>query len=225
MNHNNKYDYSLVSFNSSRDKIHVICPLHGTFNQRVSHHKSGHGCPTCKKRTTLEKFIALASEKHNNYYDYSFTIYTTNRIPVNIVCPVHGKFNQTPSNHLKGHGCHSCNAIGRYSDETFRTKPHLKTTSGVLYVIQLYNANELFYKIGITKNSITTRFEKLKTYDIKKIHSIKGKLYDLFTIEQRILKSIVYRNRYTPKIKFGGDRECFSENQLSSVLSSISEIP
>lgn len=223
--HNGKYDYSLVSFNSSRDKIDILCPLHGIFNQRVSHHKSGQGCPTCKKRNTLNNFIVSATKKHNNLYDYSKSTYNTNRTPIEIICSIHGTFKQTPSNHLKGHGCKSCNYIGRYSKTNFSLRTDLQKVNGTLYVVKLFNADEIFYKIGITKNSIFSRFDKIKMYDVEKIHTIKGNLYELFKLEQHVLKQIVYKNRYTPKIRFGGDCECFDFNQLSSVLSSISEIP
>lgn len=45
--HNNKYDYSLVSYIDCRFNIDIICPTHGLFKQRASGHLSGHGCKKC----------------------------------------------------------------------------------------------------------------------------------------------------------------------------------
>lgn len=224
--HSFKYDYSLVNFTSSRDKIEIICPMHGSFEQRVSHHKSGRGCPTCSNRNTKTEFICRALAVHHGKYSYRKSNYITNRIAVEIVCRVHGSFFQVPINHLKGHGCIHCNNIGRYSELNFNNKPHLKSLPAVLYVVKFENDNETFYKIGVSKHTMIKRFEKIKLYNVTIIHQSFGTLYDLFKIEQNILKSIVYKKRYTPKIKIGGDKECFNESQLSSVISAISsEIP
>lgn len=36
--HNNKFDYSKVSFKNTHSKIKIICPTHGEFEQKVSSH-------------------------------------------------------------------------------------------------------------------------------------------------------------------------------------------
>lgn len=60
-----------------------------------------------KKRTTNE-FIEEARVKHGDKYDYSKSVYTMARNNVIIICPSHGEFNQTPTNHLIGYGCRQC---------------------------------------------------------------------------------------------------------------------
>jgi len=45
--HGNKYEYSKVTYKSSREKVTIICPEHGNFQQSPSHHNSGSGCPRC----------------------------------------------------------------------------------------------------------------------------------------------------------------------------------
>lgn len=45
--HNNKYDYSLINYSSLHDKIKIICPSHGIFEQNAYDHLSGHGCNKC----------------------------------------------------------------------------------------------------------------------------------------------------------------------------------
>jgi Zn finger protein HypA/HybF involved in hydrogenase expression len=53
-----------------------------------------------------ENFIEKAKAVHGDRYDYS----KTSAIPtkVEIVCPKHGSFIQSPDNHLKGSGCPKC---------------------------------------------------------------------------------------------------------------------
>ena len=45
--HGDRYDYSLVDYIRSRDKINIICKEHGTFNQTGESHLRGYGCPSC----------------------------------------------------------------------------------------------------------------------------------------------------------------------------------
>lgn len=61
-----------------------------------------------KKVLTTADFIIKASKIHINKYDYSESIYTETHKKVNIICPLHGIFNQTPHHHLQGEGCPKC---------------------------------------------------------------------------------------------------------------------
>lgn len=60
-----------------------------------------------RKLTTFE-FIDRAKAIHGDRYDYSKVEYKSMHEYVEIVCSIHGSFFQTPSNHLKGHGCALC---------------------------------------------------------------------------------------------------------------------
>ncbi len=114
--HNHKYDYSLVKdFKNSQTKIDIICKIHGIFQQTPKDHSSGQGCRLCginkntlNKTKSHEKFIEEAINIHNNKYEYSLVEYINSRSKVNIVCKLHGVFQQSPSSHLKGHGCRQC---------------------------------------------------------------------------------------------------------------------
>ena len=109
-NHTIEYDYSKVSFNSSSDKICIICPIHGEFWQTAHYHVHGGNCPKCVGgiKLSTEDFIAKAKEIHGNKYDYSKVHYKNYSTKVCIVCPKHGDFWQTPNNHLFGTGCPYC---------------------------------------------------------------------------------------------------------------------
>ena len=115
--HGNKYDYSLVNYKDTRTKVEIICKEHGSFFQSPNKHMQGNGCPACgRERTTehnfltLDDFIRKAKNVHGDKYDYSKSLYTSADNKLEIICEKHGKFEQTPHNHLKGTNCPSCGA-------------------------------------------------------------------------------------------------------------------
>ena len=55
-----------------------------------------------------EEFINQSKLVHGNKYDYSLVDYDGARKKVTLVCPIHGPFDQEPSNHLNGAGCPIC---------------------------------------------------------------------------------------------------------------------
>ncbi len=108
--HNNKYDYSLVEYIASKCKVKIVCQEHGTFEQLPNGHLRGQGCPVCAGTIKLstDQFISKANHIHNNKYDYSLVEYINNCTKVQIICPVHGIFDQVPNGHLCGQGCPRC---------------------------------------------------------------------------------------------------------------------
>lgn len=109
--HQDKYDYSSVHYKSSQEKVKIICKVHGLFEQTPSNHLSGQGCPKChldSRRLSLEEFVQRAEEIHDNKYDYSSVNYKNSSEKVEIICPIHGIFHQTPDSHLRGGGCVQC---------------------------------------------------------------------------------------------------------------------
>lgn len=60
-------------------------------------------------KITFETFKKLASEIHNNKYQYIEYNGMLKKCP--IICPIHGIFNQLPSHHIhRKHGCSKCKA-------------------------------------------------------------------------------------------------------------------
>jgi len=102
--HGNKYDYSLMDYNGTKNKIKIICPYHGVFEQKVSNHLSGFGCWKCSKTLTVKEFIDRAIKTHGDKYDYSKIKYIDSRSKVIIVCKKHGEFEQVANSHLLGNG-------------------------------------------------------------------------------------------------------------------------
>ena len=110
--HGNKYDYSKVEFNTTNDKVCIICPEHGEFWQRATNHiNKNNGCPKCHPnyKKSNKEFIEKAKEIHGDKYDYSKVEYVNNLTLVRIICPKHGEFWQRPNSHLsRKQGCPRC---------------------------------------------------------------------------------------------------------------------
>jgi len=114
--HKRKYDYSKVYYKSTPEKVQIICPKHGDFWQRAGDHLKGANCPTCGHMATAkgltltqEEFIDKARNIHRDKYDYSLVKYKKSKVKVCIICSTHGKFFQSPGDHLQGKGCIKCN--------------------------------------------------------------------------------------------------------------------
>jgi hypothetical protein len=114
--HNNYYSYEKFIYKNSKIKGIITCPIHGDFKQLIGNHLRGVGCSPCavKARSEAAKdinrqlFEERANKVHNKFYDYSQTIYKSSDSKVNITCPVHGEFFQSPHSHLQGIGCSKC---------------------------------------------------------------------------------------------------------------------
>ena len=107
--HGDKYDYSLVNYINNKTKVKIICPIHGIFTQIPNSHLLGIECNSCIRNIlTTEQFIEKVKNIHNNKYDYSSVYYKNTRSKIDIICSVHGVFNQKAADHLLGCGCPSC---------------------------------------------------------------------------------------------------------------------
>lgn len=136
--HSDKYDYSLVKYINSNTNVEIICPLHGSFNQKPHNHVGQkQGCPKCGiLRTgvllakTTEQFIKEANIVHNSFYDYSKSVYDNSKKKLEIICPTHGSFYQIPNSHLNGQGCLKCNNKG-YSKKSIQYLEYISNLENV----------------------------------------------------------------------------------------------
>ena len=208
--HNNKYDYSLVEYINSNTKVKIICHEHGVFEQEPHPHVLGQGCMKCyhsKRTLSQSEFIERCSKIHDNYYDYSSTIYTKGIEKVKIICPEHGVFQQKASSHLQGSGCTSCTRVNTFLpiDENYKLKTYF-------YIIRVFDDNEEFIKIGFTRTSIKNRFKKGKIpYKYEILHEESGQFKDIFNKEQMLLQHLK-PFKYRPLKKFNGYTECLNHN-------------
>jgi hypothetical protein len=122
------FDYSEVVYVKAKVKVKLRCKKHDIWFETTpdSHNRPPKneergvcfgGCPECRRevlgqyhRMSVEDFIIRSSEKHDNFYDYSkLTLPKNMHEKVEITCPLHGSFHQTPTNHLhNGFGCPQC---------------------------------------------------------------------------------------------------------------------
>lgn len=133
---NNLYVYDDLEWPinaNNKTILKITCKLHGPFEQRMSSHMHGvNGCIDCKNinisnamRYDITKFTEIANMRHDNYYDYSKSLYIDSYTPIRITCPKHGEFLQTPKDHLRTRaaGCPSCSR--KISDEELELSDYI----------------------------------------------------------------------------------------------------
>ena len=156
--HNNFYDYSLSEYLSAKDKVKIICPVHGLFEQPAFGHSSGQGCQKCyderRSKAQLKDtawFVSEALEVHtNDEYDYSLVDYKGYHSKVDIVCKKHGNtFSMKPAKHLEGQGCPIC----RYEKTASKTAMTLEEFIRRASTIHggFYDYSKVVYKNTLTK--------------------------------------------------------------------------
>lgn len=157
--HGDKFDYSLTEYVNCRTKVTIKCLKHGEFTQLPTNHWQGSGCPKCKAeitsnvcKYTTDKFIDLANIIHKNLYDYSDFEYINSQTKGIIKCFKHGKFKQTPANHLQGQRCPKCALDDKIKKQTI-THCVFKERSKIIHNNK-YDYSETNYIHGKIKSKI-----------------------------------------------------------------------
>lgn len=227
LKHNNFYNYSNTTYTGINNKINILCPVHGQFEQKAKTHKEGSGCPKCMAdsyKLTQDQFIEKANNRHNNYFNYDKTIYTKGDDKITITCPIHGDFSQLARKHLEGRGCVKCSRTKVSLDlsknnNTFIKQGFInkaKDNLATFYILKCFNENEEFYKIGITTKNIKQRYKSKASmpYNYKVIEEIHGDAEYIFNLEIK-LKNELAPYHIIPTITFNGSKtECFSKEAL-----------
>lgn len=138
--HGDKYDYSLVKYIKSNQKVKIICKIHNVFEQIANNHLKGQGCLKCqylnnsiKNTSNSNSFIRKAISVHKNIYNYDLVEYKNSK--TKIICNKHGIFKQRPNDHLAGKGCPKC-----------------KLSKGEIKIEQYLNENNIQYETQKTFN-------------------------------------------------------------------------
>ena len=172
-------------------------------------------------------YIKKAQKIHNYRYVYTFIKYINSFQKISILCNEHGIFKQTPSEHLNGAGCPKCgilkrsaqykeNPVGWNKTNWKRCEKSRFFDNYKVYIIECWNDDEKFYKIGRTCRTLKKRFESGFPYEYKCIYSITGNSVEIFNLESK-LKRLNRDFKYIPKQNFGGKYECFSQVTLESI--------
>ena len=84
----------------------------------------GKGCAYCSSIGGITKEILLERIKkvHDDKYEYILDGKITNTTKIKIKCKIHGIFEQTPKNHLKGQICPKCYKGYKYGQDDFIKK-------------------------------------------------------------------------------------------------------
>ena len=90
--HNNKYDYSKVSYVNMRTKVIIKCPKHGIFEQLPSNHLTGSGCSKCKRSKGEELIADYLQSNHIGYQEQYVIPYESNKIFVDFYLPEYNTF-------------------------------------------------------------------------------------------------------------------------------------
>jgi hypothetical protein len=115
--HGGVYSYKMVhEFQSTREKVIIICPEHGEFKQTVSSHLQGRGCVKCSaKQRGVEKikkvgetYFSNMRELHQNKYEYPEQEYFGSMSEISFICSKHGLRKQKAMYHAQGGGCQIC---------------------------------------------------------------------------------------------------------------------
>ena len=79
--HGNKYDYSKVKFTRNRDKVEIICPIHGAFWREANSHLQGHGCPKCKADLLSKQYPEMREAKIKKAIKDKYGVKSTMQLP------------------------------------------------------------------------------------------------------------------------------------------------
>lgn len=219
-------DFSNSVFIGMREHVTVGCKEHGLFAttpELLVNRNSG--CVKCYnkyhkhlvKNKGKEKFVEEASNRFDNKFDYTDTMYINTMTKVKIRCPAHGLFEQTPNEHLQStYGCQSCYSI--YNSFKVEDYDKICPDGSNLYIVNLFNDEDRFYKVGISKN-IERRFKQYTKdgYSIgENIIFFNNDAGLISSLEDDILRNNGI-NKYTPKKKFKGWTECFSYIDIDDI--------
>jgi very-short-patch-repair endonuclease len=152
--HNDKYDYSLVEYKNNITKVIIVCKEHGEFKQVPSSHLRGQGCPKCygNQKSNSIDFIKSSNLIHREKYDYSLVKYINNITKVEIICKEHGKFLQSPINHLCGTGCPKCYGNEKSNTDEFIEKSNVIHNDKYDYSLVKYINNKSKVRIICNKH-------------------------------------------------------------------------
>jgi hypothetical protein len=175
--HGETYDYSNVIYTKSREKVTIICLIHGVYKQTPNGHLLGKDCQKCGDITrgvnqtfSKEDFINKSQKIHGNKYSYEKVNFKTMAIDVIIICKEHGEFKQQPFIHSVGSGCPLCSDYGFHI--------HKKS---ILYIRKIILDNKVGLKYGIT-NQMDGNRENQQKRGMKRFDSFetiyKSKIFD-----------------------------------------------
>lgn len=227
--HGDKYGYDNVNYIKGNKLVEIYCEKHQEyFSQTPSYHLTGSGCPKCSSenfsnitRSNKEEFVLKAEKIHNKFYSYENVIYEKSDKKVEVTCPLHDSIWISPAKHLQGKGCKKC--ANMKNSEYLRNNPNgwgygnweksalkSKHFDGYkVYIVELWNKEEKFIKIGRTFQTIKKRFSHTP-YFYTVLNTIVFKDARECCEAELNMKNKYKDFKYNTKIPFDGQYECFN---------------
>lgn len=117
--HGDEFDYSKTRYVKSSEKVIITCKKHGDFQIKPNNFLMGSKCKYCiaKPKLNTPEFIKRAEEKYGNRFNYDKVNYIYSHTKVTITCNIHGDFEMTPSNFLKGNYFNGCRKRKKFTPE------------------------------------------------------------------------------------------------------------
>jgi len=176
-----------------------------------------------------EGFIIKARKIHGDKYNYTNINYQKDNIKIKIICPLHGEFEQLPTNHLTGQGCYKCGienmkqnrAENGFSRTQWINYCNKNNKNPKLYILHCHNKIESFIKVGITTRNVLQsngngRYWKTNMpYNHSVLLEINGTPEWCFDIEKKI-EHKYNCFKYKPQLYFNGLTECYSLELLNN---------
>jgi hypothetical protein len=211
--YSNKFNI-LEPYITDRTKIDVVCQTHNVLFKITPKDLLKNGsCPECRRLKTTktnDQFLIDVKKVHGEKYTYLDT-YRANNQRIRILCNTCNRIsNHTPNLHLAGHGCGHCghqNSGWGYTNWKEAGNNSKIFDSFKVYLIECWENEERFYKIGKTFKKISQRFKGF-AYQYKVIQVIEGTSDFISELENKLLQ-LCGQYLYSPKISFGGQTECF----------------
>lgn len=173
---------------------------------------SGH-IPTVRRAVDRKQYMKnQLLLLYDNKYD--FIIHSTDRHngKCSLICPIHGEVLIDNDYIFSGCGCTECNKNWEKSD--------------TLYIVQLSNEIETFYKVGITyiKDGKPRRYTDYKKlgYKVVELYQHTYTSFEECREKEFKLKQLIKPYLYQPKVWSNeSSTECFKENILNIVIENL----
>jgi len=175
-----KYLYHNTVYKNSYTKVIITCKIHGDFTQFPNNHYR-YKCKKCtvmseyninKNNIAKQTFVEKANSIHKNKYSYIKTEYIKASQKVIIICPIHGEFECSPNNHLRGRCCPPCSRLLSNMSNLVKESEFMKKIKDIGYD-NIYDYSKVEWKGSDTK--ITVICKKHKEFKILPYQHIKGR--------------------------------------------------
>jgi very-short-patch-repair endonuclease len=217
--HGDKYDYSKVVYTGARNKVKIICKMHGKFEQAPGLHLKGNNCFKCgiiKARSNIQstdKYIAKAKLVHGDRYDYSKVEYKHWNSKIEIICKKHGSFKLIPHTHLASANCPKCSiSKGEIKILNFLNKHNIKNIKEQTFKL-CSNIKKLRFDFYLPEHNLCIEFDGRQHF--QPVEYFGGMATFLETVRRDTIK-----NHFCEDNKIGLLRISYKEfNKVEYILS------